>query len=406
MTFHYRAFTKEGKEVSGVLEATSQASALQLLEDQAFLPIEIGLDDQKRKPWYSRDLQLFSSNLSDADLANLSRHLSTLILAGLPSTDSLEIAKLAQSKKKIAVALQLAQSRLLEGQSISDAFGYPGNPFSSEFRTFLYIGDASNSLGTTLKEAANYFATRATTRDKVTSALIYPAILMLAGIGLILVLTLFLVPTLLPLFQSAGVNPPIFFRAVDRMGAFTGTYWPVMLTTLIAVPTALGVWVTTENGKAHWQGFLYRLPKIGPMLFQAQLEQVCRGIAMLVKSGFTLPAAFTQIAKSTQSHSLTNTLNAVSTDLHAGETAASSLKGKTHFPKDFHAIVDLAERTNRWPEVLSGYADALNQRNEETRNRLLTLITPIITITVGLLAGGMIYAVMGALLEINEIATF
>ncbi len=405
MTYPYRAYTDTGKEVSGTVHAGSEKAAIQKIEELGLLPLAIAASSEHQKPWYLRDLQMLSGTLSDAEQANLSRHLATLIQAGLPSTDVLEIAKLSQPKKKLGTALETAQRGLMEGRSVSEAFDFPGNPFSPEFHSFLHIGDVSNSLGQTLGEAAKYFAVKATTKDKIASALIYPAILMLAGLGLILVLTFVLVPTLQPLFQSADVTPPLMFRVIDGFGNVVTQYWVPALAVLIALPIAIKVWSATETGQRRWQSFVYRIPKIGPMVFQSQLEQVCRGISMLVKSGFTLPTTFEQIAKTTTSQSLAATFGAVSEDLTNGETASTGFANKPFLPKDFNAIVDLAERTNRWPEVLLGYADALSQRNEQTRNRLLTLITPAITIVVGLLAGGMIYAVMSALLEINAIAT-
>jgi general secretion pathway protein F len=402
--FTYIASDPKGKKTSGTLDVGTKIQALSLIEDMGLVPLEVSSAKGFGPRWLTGDISFGSSDIPLEKQAQLARLLSTLFKAGLPVEDVLRMAGHADQAKKVVTFLERASAVVVDGGTLEEAFSTPNAGLSSEFKTYIAIGDKTNALPQVLLDASELFNLRADTQTKIRTALIYPAILVFASICLVGLMVFFLVPTLSPIFRSANVTPPLLFQLSEALSSFVSQYLFFGLVALTGLIAGLVAWKQTDSGSIFFMTLIFRLPLVGKIAKLSQLMVDMKFLSMLLKSGETISASFAKIAQTSQLSTAASAYKNVENALKEGGTVNSVIASSKTFPSEFQSFFKIAEDTNRWPELLDSLAELLQAKADKQRNRMLQILTPAITLSVGILIGFLVYSILASILQINDLS--
>ena len=407
--FTYQGIDATGTNEYGSIEASSEKLAFDTLQSRGITVFELSQGGEvlpeSDLPWYRRDIKFRSGQLAYEDQAITANLLAILFSAGLSATEVIRIAALSSEKPEIRRHFERVGQRVADGTSFADAFEAENRLFSPIFVSFLKVSDTTNTLPRVLKKLGQFFQTQNAVRQKVVSALIYPVILICAAIALLLVVVLYLAPSLSPIFSSVGKELPSTLSLLLSINAGLRSFWPIILGVMAAFFLALIMVLQLSQAKSTLSRLQYRLPIFGRLARLTALSQLSQATELLLSSGQPLAEALRTSAQIVNGSSgFRNLFHEAANSVEAGLTASVIFDADHHIPPTFKELFRIGEETNRLPTTLAALAESMSSLVDRQSERLLNLLTPVLTLVIGLGIGFLIYTLMGAILEVNELA--
>ncbi|MEM9268566.1 MAG: type II secretion system F family protein [Pseudomonadota bacterium] len=400
MRLRYTAYAPDGRKETGALDAATLSDAHRILVGRGLTPAHL---DQDPEPiaWWNKEVSFVRKRLGPQDLAQISGTLALLVEAGLRLPDALRSAASAQSKPNAAKTLETIGARFADRGDLSQALEEAGSDLPEAFKTFLRLGDQANQIPLVLRQAEELYATQAATRAKITSALVYPSILIAASLGLFAVLTFFLAPALQPIFRASGTEPNSVLSLLFALNELLATHTTAFLTVTLAVGLSVLWCLLAPNLAAQREYLLLRAPVLGPLLSLARLAQSLRAVALLLQAGQPLQSAL-RLAKSLARAPVADMLARASSAAELAEPIPPSFQA-LFVPQPVLALLEVADHANAWPKSLLNAASLIEREVETRRDRLLALLTPAITLLAGGMMGVVMVSIVTALLDINDV---
>lgn len=405
--FFYRGFDRNGIEETGSLDAHDERSALEMLASRGTTVVALtdSLAKAENVPWYKRDIQFRRNRFSVEDEAEVASLLGALFSVGLPAAEAINVAAQSTNRPTLQRQFDRIANRVQDGSSLGDAFSSENELFSDLFVSFVRIGDSTNRMSELMAILAGYLTRQASTRQTVVSSLIYPAILIVAGILLVLVIAFFLAPNLTPLFLALDRPPPTVLRVLEGFGVFLDRWWPAIGITAIGSGAIAFVLGRTDSGGRFGAALIRSIPLAGHLLRSAQVVRITEALALFLKAGEPLPSALRSAANSAGADAIyLQAFREAAEAVETGKNAASVFDHHVALPAGFRTLFRVGETANRLPEAMDAAAHALGEQVERRRKRALLMITPAITLVIGSAIGTLVYTLMSAMLQVNELA--
>ncbi|MVO18475.1 type II secretion system F family protein [Parasedimentitalea huanghaiensis] len=406
--FYYTGYDANGQTERGSITSASEQLAFELLQSRGITVFDLREDESTTTndlPWYRKDIKFGHQELALEEQAATADLLATLFSSQLPVSEVFRIAALSTENPKVKSQFERIRQLVDDGTSLARAFETENRLFSPVFISFLGVSDKANALPLLLRSLSSFFLKLNETRQKIISALIYPAILMIAACGLLLVVVLYLAPNLEPLFRAADRKPPDTLSALLQINIIVSSYWHWMLLGLVGSFLLLGVSLQQQRSRIIFYDLALRVPLIGKLLRFSALARLTQATELLLTSGQPLPLALRQAVESMgASAGFGQLFKRAATTLEAGGTASSVISEHRLVPANYKELFRIGEETNRLPTTLVALSETLNAQVDRHAQRLLSMLTPMLTLVLGLGIGYLIFTLMGAILEINEIA--
>jgi general secretion pathway protein F len=333
-----------------------------------------------------------------AEQAALAEQMATMFRVRLPVVDAFNILAQGAGRGDIRRRLGRVARLVAGGMPLAEAFAQSGPKVAPVFLSLLRSGEQSDALPEQLTDLARLLRLKDQVRGQVTTALLYPAILIAAAVGVILIVALTLAPALAPLFQDEGRPMPGSLAFFLGLGKVVSTWWPVLLVGMLALAGG-SLWAFRFWGRgAYW------LPLLGPVLQNSDLLTLVRSLALLLKSGWPLAEALRGLAASDAGGPFAADLTAATSALERGERAHPALAKGGRIPTIMRELFRIGEETNALVPVLEALSASLQGDLEQSTQRFLRLLTPILTLVIGGAVGALVYSIMGAVLSINDLA--
>ena len=405
--YSYKGYDQSGKSEAGTIDASNENLAFEMLLSQGITVIDLASGNTlptSDVAWYKRDIQLWGAELPYQEQAIIADLLATLFQAGLSVSEVIRIAILSTEKADVKRHFERVGQRVDDGESFPDAFESENRLFSPIFVSFLRISDTSNALPTLLNELSRFFQNQSTIRQKITSALIYPAILISAAIALFFVIVLYLAPNLEPIFASVGREAHGTLGFLLWVNSVFREYWLAILLGFLAslfciIALRQITWVKSTAVQLR-----FSLPIFGDLSYLSTLSRLVQSTQLLLVSGLPLAEALKVSAQNMgQGSTLSARFAEASDALEAGQSAATVFDDDLRIPPVFKELFRIGEHTNTLPSTLEALSDYVSAKLEQKSQKLLSLITPVLTLVLGVGIGILIYSLMGAILEVNEI---
>ena len=400
--FRYSAYTAAGALESGELQAASDVAALDQLSAQGLTPVSLDVGGQAL-PWWQRDLSFGGGTRArPAALEQFFKTLAGLLQVRLALLRSLRFCEGNATDRAMAQVLGRVQAEVSDGATLAAAMRATDGFFPDRLVTMVEIGEAADRLPQVAARIAETLATEAEQRRELRGALIYPAILVIMSLLVMALLVFFLTPTLAPVFASADAELPGVLRAMAAVRAAALSNGPLLLAAGAAV-TLLAALVRRPLG-ALWGRVALRLPVLGGYLRQSETLKILQTLALMLSSGAPLPVAMRTVHETTRHGAYRALLARAEDAVMAGGTLSATLSASPLIDPMAAAMLEAGEETDRMVPVLDQLVADLRARSARTMAQAIRLITPLVTLVIGLSVGGIILSTVSAIMSLNDVA--
>jgi general secretion pathway protein F len=404
--FSYIVCDDKGGRASGTIDAETREAAVEALFRQGRYPLELveGGRPAAGPRWWEREL-FASRALSGRGLALMTRELATLVRAELPLDEALRIAHvqpLMPARVRATIAGVLA--RVLDGAALSEALGAEPGAFPAYYVHIVRAGETAGTLGQTLEELAVFLERAAEFRARIGSALVYPALLLAAAAAAVAVILTVLIPTVAPLFRDAGVAPPFIVGLLLEMQEAVAAHWPLALAAVGALGAGLVALARSERWRFWRDRQLLRLPIVSGLVRSGETAVMTRTLGTLIRNGVPMLQALQIAGDVLSNRAMAGAVRASVAEVKEGATLTAALSRSGVLPELALRLTGVGEQTGQLDAMLERTGSIYEQVLQQRLARLTTLVTPLLTIGIGVLVGGLLLSVMGAIVGVNELA--
>ena len=400
-SYAYRVRTKEGRVLTGKMEAEGEASVAARLRQQGMVPIQI---DKEKSGGLSMDLQLLPEKVKLKDMAIFARQFATMINSGLSLLRTLNILSEQTENKTLSTAIAELRDDVERGGSLSASMTKHPKVFSHLFVAMVRAGETGGQLDTVLTRLADNFEADYKLRQKVKSAMTYPVVVAGIAVLLVTVMLLFVVPTFAGMFEDLGGTLPLPTQILLTISQAAKWLVPLVVVLFIASVIAYKR-LRKANADFRLQADKVKLkvPIFGDLFQKVAISRWSRTLALLLRSGVPVLQALDIVADTTGNEVLTRATLDVKESVRSGESVASPLQNHGVFPPMVVQMISVGEDTGALDEMLDKVSDFYDQEVESTTESLTSLIEPIMIAILGGIVGSMIIALYMPMFKIFDL---
>jgi len=401
LTFQYKAATTDGGTVSGVLSGSNRNEIAEQLHALGHIPIRIDetaiREEKKRARFRSRQ------RVSDEQVADFTRDLSTLLRAGITLDEALSILGTLAEGEPLGEMLAQIRERVKGGSTLADAVEEHDRVFDRLYVNMLRAGESGSALELLLERLSDHLARNREVREALVSALIYPVILIVVALVSVFILLGYVVPQFAEMFESAGETLPLSTRITIGVGEALRSYGWLMLTVTAAAVFALRQQLRNAARLQQWHCCLLQLPLAGQIILKIEVARFARTLATLLQNGVTLLKALSIVKDTMSNKALAKGVEQVTVSLKEGESLAAPLAQHTRFPPFAIHMIKVGEESGNLQEILLQVAAAYDRDTRTTIKRALALLEPALILILGGIIAAVIISILVAILSINEL---
>ncbi|MEQ6204727.1 type II secretion system F family protein [Sulfitobacter sp. HNIBRBA2951] len=400
--FSYSAYTASGALETGEVQAPSDVAALDQLSAQGLTPVSLKAGGQSL-PWWQRDLSFGGAQSSKPDaLEHFFKTLAGLLKVRLALLRSLRFCEGNTKDRAMAQALSRVQRDVRDGSTLGQALRSAGSFFPDRLVTMVEIGEAADRLADVTDRIAVTLASEAEQRRELRGALIYPVILVVMSLLVMALLVFFLAPTLAPVFASADAELPTVLRLMVGLREVILAQWPAILIAFCAVLMASRL--LRHPVRNFIARIALRLPILGGYLRQSETLKILQTLALMLSSGASLPRAMATARATTRHPAYRALLTQTEDRIMAGGALSDGLSRSPLVDPMAGAMLEAGEETDQMIPVLDQLVIDLRARSARTLAQAIRLITPLITLVIGVSVGGIILSTVSAIMSLNDVA--
>ena len=401
LSFHYKAATADGSIVDGTLTGDSREHVVAKLQSLGQTPIRVDESDERstRSPLQLRR----KKKVTEQQIADSTRDLATLLRAGVPLERALSIMISLAKGSPMESLLGDIRQRIKQGATLADAVEQQGKVFSRFYVNLLRAGESSGTLEVVLERLAEQLESSKEVRDALTSALIYPAILVFVAVTSILILLAYVVPQFTEMFDGVGQVLPLSTRITIAVGEVIQKYgW------LLFAAAAMSVWtirrqLQSDSGAYKWHKRLLNLPIAGSIIVKMEVARFSRTLSILLHNGVPLLKALSIVKETMSNRVLAAGIERVAGSLREGQSLAKPLAESTDFPPFAIHMIGVGEQTGNLQEILTQVADTYDRDTQTTIKRALALLEPMLILVLGVIIAAVIISILVAILSVNDL---
>ncbi|MGA1868745.1 MAG: type II secretion system F family protein [bacterium] len=397
--YKYKARNRQGKEIAGELEAVNEAAVRNELRRQAAVPISI-----KKKP---KEIQInipgFKQKVKMQDIVVFTRQFSTMIDAGLPIVQILDILGEQTENPVLANAVKEVKSSVESGSTYADGLRKFPQIFDDIYIHMVEAGETGGILDTILNRLSIYIERAMNLRKKVKSAASYPIVITFIAVIIVSGLLIFIIPQFASLFTSFGGTLPLPTLIVIKMSDFlAGWGGGMILISSIALFLFVKRAYKTQKGRLAIDKLLLKLPVFGDILQKVAVAKFTRTLGTLISSGVPILDSLTITAKTSGNKVIENAIYVTKNDIAEGKTIAEPLRDTKVFPPMVVQMISVGETTGALDNMLSKIADFYDDEVDAAVETLTSLLEPMLMVFLGITIG---FIVIAMYLPIFKLAT-
>ncbi len=400
----YKAFTTSGETLTGEINAPSKSIAIDRLQHAGHIPISAVEKKGNRKTSFLFFKKIFDQDKVKAkDVTLFTRELSTLLQAGLALDHALTTLEDISPHPALKKMLANINQRVKGGEPLSTAMEAQGQIFSKLYLNTIRAGEAGGSMHVVLERLADYLERTAELRNEVLSALLYPAILFMVAMLSIFILLSFVVPQFVPLFEDVGQALPLLTQIVFTSAELIQSYWWVILAAVIFF-----IWIVDKKlqnpvTRMRWDDWCLGVPLYGELITKLDVARFSRTLGTLLINGVPLLVAIGIVKEVVSNRVLARIINEAAKGLEQGRGLAKHLAQSDRFPQLAVQLIHVGEETGQLESMLLKTADIYEDESKTTIKRLLTLLEPILILSLGAIIAIIIISILMAILGLNEL---
>ena len=396
--FKYTVKNSEGKTVNGNADAKSRENLIELLrkEDFTIISIEEDANVQQKSVAAAKKVKL-------EDLVIFSRQLATMVEAGIPLVNVLDILGQQVENKAFGETVKKLKDDVETGSSFSQALAKHPRIFSALYINMVRAGESSGMLDEILNRVAVYLEKTATLQRKVKSAMVYPIAVITISIAITIFLLVKVVPTFKGIFDMLGGSLPLPTQILLGVSDFLRKWFVYGLVGVIVAVIAIMRGSKTEGGKLALDTIVLKLPVFGNIIKKVSVAKFSRTFSTLVKSGVPILSSLDIVAKTSGNKIVEKAVNNAKKAVQEGKNLADPLSKTSVFPPMVVRMISVGEQAGELEKMLSKIADFYDEQVDAAVDGLTSLIEPMIILFLGVIVGGIVLAIFMPIFKITEI---
>lgn len=402
-TFAYVGRTRSGAVKKGELSAKTRDEAVDQLRKQSVVVTSL---EEKKGGASGFNVNIsFGSGLTDKDLVVFTRQFGTMINAGLPLVQCLEILSTQSENKVLRETIGEVKTQVEAGSTFSDALRRHPKVFDDLYVNLVHAGEVGGLLDTILTRLAKYIEKAMKLKGQIKSAMIYPAAILGVAVVVIAVLMIWVIPIFAKMFNELsggkmGLPGPTQL-VIDISNIFT-SYWWVMLLGTGAVVFGIKKYYSTSQGRMAIDKLLLKTPVFGDLIRKASVAKFTRTLGTLLASGVPLLDGMTICAKTSGNKVIEETLISARTSISGGKTIADPLAASGVFPKMVTHMIAVGESTGALDAMLGKIADFYEDEVDQAVASLTSLLEPIMMVFLGIVIGFIVVAMYLPIFKMSD----
>jgi len=386
--FVWEARKQTGEVRKGVMEAENEAAVLTRLRAQQLNPTKV---TAKKKGFDFKAIQ-FGSGVEIKDLVKFTRQFATMIDAGLPLVQCLEILGSQEEDKNFSQVILATRTDVESGQSLADAMKKHPKTFDPLFTNMIAAGEAGGILDTILKRLATYIEKSVKLKGQVKSAMVYPIAVIVIATLVVGVILWKVIPTFANLFSGLGAELPLPTRIVIALSNGLVRFMPFIIVGFIAASFGFRAFYSSTSGRRIVDMIVLKLPVLGNLMRKIAVARFCRTLSTLLASGVSILEALDITARTAGNAIVEEAILLTRKSIEGGDTIAAPLKETKVFPPMVVQMISVGEATGALDTMLSKIADFYEEEVDVAVAGMLTLLEPIMIAFLGGVVGGIVIA--------------
>jgi type IV pilus assembly protein PilC len=387
--FRCRLGTPGGEIIEGIYAAESEARLRQEFEEKGLYVLGIqraGRVAFGRLPLPTR------ARVSSREFLVFNQELATLLKAGMPLVQSLDILRRRVPNPFFKSVLDDVYERVRAGNSLSEAFEAHGTLFPGVYTASLLAGEKSGNLEQVIRRYVAYVKVVATVKRKTISALVYPAILLALSLVVVSIIVLRVVPEFEAFYAQFEQQLPLSTRVIVFVSEFARSYALLIAIGAVAGIVAFWAWLREPAQRERFDRWVLRLPGVGPIARKFSTSQAARTLATLLGGGIPLVNAIDVAARSIKNRYIAHELHVAGQQVREGRALSTAMNDSGAFADVAVKMVEVGESTGALQEMLNSLADFYDEEIDTNLARFITLVEPVLLVIMGIVIAGLLLA--------------
>jgi type IV pilus assembly protein PilC len=384
----WEGVTRKNELKKGEIEAAGELAVRTFLRRQGFKSLEI-----KKKPKdLTEYLPFLAGKVKEKNVVVFCRVFSTMISAGLPLIQCLDLLAQQESNKAFAKIIREIKEDIEGGTSLTDALKKYPKVFDELFTNLIAAGEAGGVLDVVLERLSNYMEKAMKLKSRVKGAMVYPASILLISLGVVALLLIKVIPVFRGMFESMGGELPPLTAVMIAASDFAQSYWWIILGILVLIYVIYNRVYKIEKGRWAIDSLLLKMPLFGELLKKVAVAKFSRTLATMLSSGVSILEGLSIVSKTSGNVVVEDALLKTRQSISGGESIAGPLEASGLFPPMVVQMIAVGEATGALDSMLSKIADFYDDEVDAAVSAMMTLMEPLMIVFLGGIVGTMIVA--------------
>lgn len=389
-TYSYRVRDRQGKIVTGKLEADNEASVSQRLREMGYFVIGV---EQEKVSVTKKEIHILRPKAKTKDVTVFTRQFATMINAGLPLVKCLSILSEQTESPVLTEVIVDVQHEVEMGRSLSEALSKHPDVFKELYSSMVKAGEIGGVLDDVLLRIATTLENEDEIRRKIKSALTYPVAMFAISMLLLVVMLVFVVPVFEKMFKQMGATLPFLTKFIMTISHFLVSWkGAILIILLIAGAVFLRRWLKTPGGRRVLDGLKLKLPVFGVLFHKMSLSRFSRTLGTLVASGVPILQALEITSNSVGNVLVAEAVESVRAGVKEGDSIARPLGKSTLFPPMVTQMLAIGEETGALDTMLNKVSDFYDSEVTSNVEALTSLLEPLLIVFLGMVVGTIVIA--------------
>ncbi len=402
MTFSYTALEASGKRKTGFVDASSREAAIAVVAAEGRYVLEIAEQAAAKQGPAQGAEPKKKGKVGRSEVALFTRRMADLAAAGLPLDRVLSVVAEQSESQTLADVAEEALAEVQSGTPVSEALAKHPKIFNEVFTQTLRAGEASGQFPEVSGQLAEFQENEVMRRSQITSALVYPAILLFTAVFVIIFLLTFVVPRMSGIFTAMGDNLPITTKILLAVTGFLTGHGLAIVGGIIAIVVGYKLWVATDQGALARDQFFLNAPVLGAVVRKATVSRFARVLGTLVYGGVPILQALEIAGMAAGNRVFRKSAIIVENDVREGRPIADAMRDAGAFPPVLTHMIAVGEETGDLPKMLARVSSSLDFEVDNGMRRLTAMVEPIIVLTMGSFVGFVVISVLLPIFTANE----
>jgi type IV pilus assembly protein PilC len=401
--FRWQGISPRGEVLAGEMEAPTRDAVLVRLRSQRIQPVPAKIKEKGKG--LDRELAIpgFGDTIKQRDIVIFTRQLATMIDAGLPIVQCLDILAAQSPSKKLRGKVREIKEEVEAGSTFTDALRKHPKLFDDLFINMVAAGEVGGILDSILHRLAGYMEKAMKLKSKIKGAMIYPTTIVTVAIGVTAILLIFVIPVFAELFSSFGKELPAPTQFVINLSNFTLAYFKYIAAVAIAAAVLLRQFYRTESGRLVIDQALLQAPVFGDLIRKSAVARFTRTLSTLVSSGVPILDALTITARTAGNKVVERAVLATRLSISEGHTIAEPLTESKVFPPMVCQMISVGETTGALDAMLQKIADFYEDEVDNAVANLTALMEPLIILFLGVVIGGLVISMYLPIFKLGSV---